>query len=134
MSSLAAMRRALADACASVGLNATGYITDDINTPAAVIARTQVDYDQTLGRGSDQFGFTIRVYVDRTDEIAGQQLLDMLVEPGTSSTLKTAIETQSVFDAAGVHFFRVRTASEVQVTQLGQIGYLTVEFDLEVMV
>ena len=134
MSSLAAMRRALADACSSVGLNATGYITDDINTPAAVIARTQVDYDQTLGRGSDQFGFTIRVYVDRTDEIAGQQLLDMLVEPGTASTLKTAIETQSVFDAAGVHFFRVRTASEVQVTQLGQIGYLTVEFDLEVMV
>lgn len=131
---LATIRAALADACETLGLHASGYITDDITTPAAVVARTVVTYDSTMGRGSDELTFRVSVYVDRTDEIGAQQFLDELVEPGTSQTLKTILEDADTATAAGVHYIRVRTASEVNQGSIGSLNYLSVDFDLEVMV
>ena len=131
---LATIRAALADACETLGLHSSGYITDDITTPAAVVARTTVTYDSTMGRGSDELTFRVSVYVDRTDEVGAQQFLDELVEPGTSMTLKTILEDADTATAAGVHYIRVRTASEVNQGSIGSLNYLSVDFDLEVMV
>ena len=127
-------REALVDVCESVGLTATGYITDDIQTPAAVISRGVVEYDQTMGRGSDQVLWKIIVVVERTDEIGAQDDLDDWVDPEGAQMLKTALETTAVFQAADVHYFRLRTASEVQVFTMGSLTYLSVEFDVETMV
>ena len=127
-------RAALATACESVGLTASGYITDDIQTPAAIIARATVDYDVTFGRGADSVNWLIRVYVDRADEIAGQDDLDEWVDPESSSLLKTAIEAASVATAGGVHYFRLRTASEVQAVTFGSITYLFIELTVEAVV
>ena len=128
------IRTAIADACETVGLHSSGYITDDISTPAAVVARGVVTYDETMGRGSDDLNFKVIVYVDRTNEVDAQQFLDELVEPGTSQTLKTILEDADTATAAGVHYIRVRTASEVNQGSIGSLNYLSVEFDLEVMV
>ena len=131
---LATIRAAIADACETLGLHSFGYITDDITTPAAVVARTTVTYDSTMGRGSDDLTFRVSVFVDRTDEVGAQQFLDELVEPGTSMTLKTILEDSDTVAAAGVHYIRVRTASEVNQGSIGSLNYLSVDFDLEVMV
>ena len=132
---ISTIREALADACTSVGLNATGYITDDIQTPAAVIGWTDWPYDYTFGRASDgPTVWTITLIIERTDEIAAQQALDDFVDYASATCVKTAVETAAVATAAGVNYVWVRRASGVQQIQMGSLNYLSVELSVEVVV
>lgn len=129
------IRAALADACQTVGLNSVGYITDDITTPAAVIGWTDWPYDYTFGRSYDgPTVWTITLIVDRTDEIAAQDLIDGWVDAASEQCVKTAIEAASVATAAGVQYVWVRRAGQIQQITYGSINYLSVELTVEVVV
>lgn len=132
--SFSVIRAAIADACESVGLLAHSYITDDITTPAAVIRMDRVQYDLTFGRGADQIDLTVTVVADRTDEQGAQAFLDDLIDPASSSLLKTVLEDSDTVAAAGVHYIRVREASAVQQLRYGAVDYLSVDLTIEVVV
>ncbi len=128
MTTIAEVRAALAEAC---GIRATAYITDSVNTPVAVVALNEVDYDVVMGRGADQWNYTVTVYTSRTDETRAQKYLDDLREPTGATSLKTLIEADAGL-AELVDYVVVRSASPVQAQPVGQVTYLLVEFTVEV--
>ena len=133
MATIAAVRQALSDAVDSIsGLRCAPYMPDQINPPQAVIWDTGVDYDLVMGRGGDVWNFTVNVYVNRTAERAAQVLLDTLREPTGATSLKTVVEADAGL-AAVVDYARVRSATPVQVVQVGTVDYLLTEFLVEVV-
>lgn len=135
MTSIATMRAALAAALEQIdGWNVDPYFVDAVTTPHLVVGAVRMDYDVTFGRGADTTTITVTAYVSRTVEDAQQAKLDELLEPSGPTSLKEAVEQQSVFDAAGVHFFRVRSATPVDSQQVGNLPYLFVDFEVEAVI
>lgn len=136
MAAISAVRQALSDAVDSItGLRCAPYMPDQINPGAggqAVVWDTGVDYDMVMGRGGDEWNFTVNVYVGRTAERAAQILLDTLREPSGATSLKTVVEADSGL-AAVVDYVRVRSASPIQLATVGGIDYLMVEFVTEIV-
>ena len=128
MTTIAEVRAALAEAC---GIRATAYITDSVNTPVAVVSLNEVNYDVVMGRGADQWNYTVTVYTSRTDDVRAQKYLDDLREPTGATSLKTLIEADTAL-AELVDYVVVRSASPVQAQPVGQVTYLLVEFTVEV--
>lgn len=130
---IAQVRQALSDAVDSIsGLRAVPYMPDNLNPPQAVVWDTGVDYDLVLGRGADEWNFTVNVYVSRTAELAGQKLLDTLREPSGATSLKTVVEADSGL-AALVDYARVRSASPIVIATVNDTPYLSVEFTVEIV-
>lgn len=130
--SIATMREALADALRALdGWTVEPYFADAIETPCLVIGAVSMDYDVTFGRGADAPLIVVTAYVSRTVEDAQQALLDELLEPAGTSSLKAAVEQQSVYDAAGVDYFRVRSATAIDSKQVGVLPYLFTDFEIE---
>jgi hypothetical protein len=133
--SIATMRTALAEALTALdGWNVDPYFVDDVVTPHLVIGAVSMSYDLTMGRGSDVPTITVSAYVSRSAEAQQQARLDELLEPAGTSSLKEAVETQAVFDAAGVHYFRVRSATAVDERSVGALPYLVVDFEIEAVI
>lgn len=128
MTTIAEVRLALAAAC---GIRATAYITDSVNTPVAVVSLNEVNYDVVMGRGADEWAYTVTVYTSRTNETQAQKYLDDLREPTGDTSLKTLIEADTAL-AALIDYVVVRTASPVRAQQVGPTQYLLVEFTVEV--
>lgn len=130
---IATVRQALSDAVDTItGIRSAPYMPDQINPPQAVVWDTGIDYDMVMGRGADEYRFTVRVYVNRTAETAAQKLLDTLREPSGATSLKTVVEADSGL-AAVVDYARVRRASPVELVTVGAVDYLSVEFEVEVV-
>lgn len=129
MTTIAEVREALASACR---IRATAYITDSVNTPVAVVSLNDVNYDIVMGRGGDEWQYTIAVYASRTNEKAAQKYLDDLREPTGDTSLKTLVEGDAGL-AELVDYARVRTASPVRAAAVGQAQYLFVEFAVEIV-
>ncbi len=133
--SLATVREGLASACEAAGLNCTGYVTDDISTPAAVIAIQPFEYALVFSATRSPLTYKISVYVERTDEIDAQQQFDKWIDPSSATSLKAILEEASVATAAGVDYVWVKeVATPVQQAQFGSVPYLSVEFTVEVVV
>lgn len=133
MASIAQVRQALSDAVDGItGIRCAPYVPDQIQPPMAVVWDAGVDYDLVLGRGADEWTFTVAVYVSRTADKAAQKLLDTLREPTGATSLKTVVEANAGL-AAVVDYARVRKASPLQVVTVGAIEYLAVEFDVEIV-
>jgi len=125
--SIADVREALAAACR---IRATAYVTESVNTPVAVIARGEVNYDLVMGRGADMWNYTITVYVS-LDEKRAQKYLDDLCEPTGATSLKTLVEADTAL-AALIDYVVIRTVSEVQSATVGTVDYLLVVFTVDI--
>jgi DNA-binding LytR/AlgR family response regulator len=130
--SIATMRSALADALETLaGWTVSPYFVDAVTTPMLVVGAVSMSYDVTMGRGADEPTITVTAYVSRSAEDAQQAKLDELLEPSGASSLKAAVEQQSVYTSAGVHYFRVRSATSVDSQKVGAAPYLFVDFLIE---
>lgn len=133
---IAAKRTALAEAVATLrtvvpGWKVTDKVPDQVNPPHAVVFRNDVVYDRYLGdEHGDLLNFVVKVYVQRTTEAKGQELLDALVEPTGPTSMKVAIESNDALLAlcgsAGVV-----GAGPVMETKVGDVSYLTVEWAVQ---
>jgi len=132
---LATVRAGLAAACEGAGLNCTGYVTDDISTPAAVIAIQPFQYQLVFSSTRAPITYKISVYVERTDEVGAQEQLDEWIDPASSTSLKALLEAAAVATDAGVDYVWVRGVdTPVQQVQFGSVTYLSVDFTVEVVV
>lgn len=93
------IRDAIADAARGVVLPAgvgklvcTGYVPDSVVTPCFYVAEVEIVYDRAMGRKLDELVFTCRVYAGRSDDRAGQRIVDALLSGGGPASLKAAIE------------------------------------------
>jgi hypothetical protein len=96
---VSAIRDAIADAASAVVLPSgigklvcTGYLPDSITTPCFYVGEVDVNFDQTMGRGTDELMVTARVLASRSDDRSAQRLLDMLISGAGPASLKQAIE------------------------------------------
>ena len=132
---LASVRDAIAVALRTVsGLNADGYLVQKIRSPHAMVD-LEIDYDQTLGRGSDEYLFTITVYAQRDNDGQSQKYLDQLRDGRQATSLKRVLEGDAGV-LATVDYIRVRKVSGVHVALSGapNVEYLAVVFEVEAMI
>lgn len=132
MASITDVREAIAAAVATIdGLRATALVTDQVNPPQAMVWRKAWTYDDTM---SDEptitFMFGVTVYVGRTDERSGQDLLDLFAEPTGDKSVKQVIETDTDL-AALCDYAVVVGVDEIKAVTVGQVDYLTEEFTVE---
>ncbi|MEV2240580.1 hypothetical protein [Micromonospora sp. NPDC049891] len=118
---ISAIRSALAESVASVTpeLNTYGYVPDSVAVPCFYVGGVEIDYDVTMGRGSDELSVTCVVLVSANSDASGQEQLDAYLNGSGASSLKAAIEadetlggecfTLAVSRAQGYGFHKVGT-------------------------
>lgn len=88
------MRQALANNIATIsGLRVSYFIPDNPNPPQAIVAPPTIRYDQSFGRGLDEYSFQVIVFATRADERTGQDLIDSYCAPVGAGSIKAAIES-----------------------------------------
>lgn len=127
------VRQAIADALInSCDLPTTAYITEQVNTPQAMVAAGDITYDDDMD-GTALYEYTIVVYLPRSAEWS-QQYFDTLAEPGELS-LKAAIEGDVNLKAL-IEYAVVSRASAVRTENVGEppntTSYLVRDFDVKV--
>lgn len=93
------IRDAIADAARVIVLPAgigklvcTGYVPDSVVTPCFYVGEVEINFDKAMGRKLDELLFTCRAYSSRSDDRAGQRVLDALLSGSGPASLKAAIE------------------------------------------
>lgn len=95
---ISAIRDAIADAVragvvlpAGIGkLTCTGYVPDSVVTPCFFVGEVDVNFDQTMGRGTDELLITCRVLASRADDRSGQRIVDLMLSGSGTASLKAA--------------------------------------------
>lgn len=124
---IADIREALAAAIEATGVKATAYVTDQVNTPQAVVRRGELNYSDSFD-GEARYDFTITVYATR-EARAGQEYLDALVEPEGFTSMKAAVENDTALKEH-IHYATVTRASPVNEAVVGETQYLAVDFSV----
>jgi hypothetical protein len=135
---VAQVRQALADACATVsGLRSAPYMPDQINPPVAVVTPGDFDPRLTLGETKSQRQFVVSVYTGRTAETAAQKLLDSYCELSGATSVIAAIQGSAGLNGAtgGTYadYAEVTNVSALKVSTIGLTEYLLVDFEIEVV-
>ena len=127
------MRQGLADNLATIsGLRVSYFIPDNPNPPQAIVAPPTIRYDQSFGRGLDEYSFQVIVFATRADERTGQDLIDSYCAPIGAGSVKAAIESDRTLGGL-VADLRVTDMTGVSPTTFadGQV-YLTATWSVTV--
>lgn len=130
------MRAALAAACSDVsGLNASAYVTDQVNVPQAIVG-VEYDFDPQLVYGESKCAhrFTVTVFAGRIAEQAAQELLDSYVELAGTGSLIAAIQGDTALnDGSTADYAKVVEVIGPTERIVNGITYLAAELILEVV-
>lgn len=132
MTTLTEIREGLAARLATIsGLRVSEFQPDSPRPPIAVVFPDSVEYDLNANRGVDRAVLVVTVLVSRADDRMAQRNADRLVF-GPSS-VKTAIEGDRTLGGK-VNTCRVSEMRNYTQTIVGEVVYLSVEFEVEVWV
>ena len=140
MASLSALRAGIATRLQTIsGLRVLSYVGGDIVPPAAVVIpgvrgrknSLLVDYDATMGRGSDDWQFTVLLMVANKVERVSQVALDAYCDGSGSSSVKAAIEADGTLGGIA-SFTNVRGVRDYGIVSYGGQQYVGAEFMVEV--
>lgn len=130
MASIVAIRDGLAANLGTIsGLRAFSYMPDRVSVPAAIVGEVGIDFDLTFGRGLDQFAITVRVYVSKASDRAGQDKLDGYLAGSGASSIKAAIEADKTLGGAA-QTLKVVAVTGYGVYEVGGVDYLGAEFSV----
>lgn len=135
MASMSTVRAGLAlRAEAITGLNGYARPTGTLNLPAVLILPrpgVPIEFDETMGRGSDTLFFDVPVLVADTVGDLAQRKLDSFLDGSGSTSLKQALESDDIA-IAGVDFvFVPRLSNYGDVEYSGKL-YFGATFQVEV--
>jgi hypothetical protein len=136
MGSLADVRAGLKTRLATIaGLNAHATAPGSIVTPCAfVVPRTPaIEFDETMGRGSDQLNFGIVLLVSRSTDQLAQEHLDPYLAGSGSSSIKAAVEGDGTLGGVA-DWTRVSSVASYGDIEIATISYLGARFNVEVSV
>ena len=131
---VATVRQAIADACATVtGLRGAAYRPDQLNPPIAVVTPGEFDPRDVMVQAEVTRPFTVSIYAGRTTEVAAQKLLDTYTDLSGSASVIAAIQAStSLHDGTTADFAEVTNVSALQVETIGAVDYLLVALTVEV--
>lgn len=113
------------------GLRVHDTVPGQINPPAAIVRRRRTDYDSTMARGSDDYEFVVTVFVQLASDPKAQDDLDAYLDGAGVKSVKAAVEGDASLGGE-VDFARVRQADADQVLEFAGVGYLGVDFIVDV--
>ncbi len=127
------VREGLADALKSIsGVAVSLYRAPNIQAPHAVIGLPSVEYDVTMGRGSDTLNVQVLLYVTRADDQLAQANVDEYMAGHGDRSIKTALEDPAL---SGLSAAMVRVQRAEAGTASSQDGseWLAATFDVQVI-
>lgn len=100
MPDLSAIREGLADALQAIPeLQASPYMLANPTPPSAHVVPDEVQYDQTMGRGHDDWFMTVQAFVGIATDIGAQKRLDLMLNPSGAFSVKAAVEADVTLGA-----------------------------------
>lgn len=128
MTTIAAIRAGLATRLGTIaGLRTSATVPDDPKPPVAIVLPPTITYDTAMGRGLDQYEFSILVMVGRISERTAQASLDAYANPTGAGSIKTAIEADRTLGGAA-QTCRVTDMRNVGPMSIAESTFLTAEF------
>lgn len=136
MSRVGDIRTAMATALDGIsGLRAKAYEPDSIAPPLAVVGDVAINYDETFGSAADRchrLAITVRVYVPRANDKAGQDRLDGYVSPTGASSIKAALEADKTLGGV-IDDLHVPSMSGYGFYEVAGTVYMGAEFTVNVL-
>lgn len=128
------VRTKLAEAVASVTpeLNRYGYVPDSVAVPCFYVGGVEIDYDLTMGRGSDELTVICVVLVSASSDQSGQEKLDAYLKGSGPGSLKAAIEADPTLGGI-CDYVEVARAQGYGFHQVGATNYLGAELVVNVV-
>lgn len=116
------------------GLSCKDRVPELVDPPMAVPSVKSVDFDESMGRGTDHYTFSIAVIVSRADAETAQTKLLAYLNASGSSSVKAALEGGTPARTLGgtVSACQVSGVPQIDVVLFGDVPYLFAEFDLDV--
>lgn len=131
--SVSALRTGIATNLGTIsGLRTSAFVPDNPTPPIAVVLPERIEYDSAMGRGMDEYTFTVLVIAQRMSERNAQNLLDGYCNPTGSTSVKTAIEADSTLGGKAFDL-RVTEMSNYQALTIGDTQYLAATFSVTVI-
>lgn len=130
MTTLATLRAGLAANLATIpGLRAVAYVPDMVEPPMAVVNAPTITYDTAFQRGSDEYTFTVDVFVPAASLRGAQLALDAYCDP---SAVKAAIESDRTLNGAAMSL-RVTSMNAYRQEVVGETPFLAASFSVQVV-
>lgn len=129
MTTIAQVRKALADAASTSGVEIRDYEPDMPVAGGGWVVRREMDPRMVFGATKNMFPMGIVVLFNRTSGLAQ---VDALCEPSGLGSMKAAVENGDNWGVT-VDYAEVTRISDTNVVELGGAMYLSVEFDIEVV-
>lgn len=113
-----------------------GYLLSNPTPPAFEIELGEdgISWDQAMGRGLDQYVFTVRGFVAQNTDIGAQKLLDKWAKSSGTDSVKAALESDRTLGGT------VQTSRVIETTPFrqfsprdGSVVYLGAEWSLLAM-
>ena len=134
MASLTSIREGLAANLDTIPkLQASAYLLSNPTPPAAEVQPGAIDYDRAMGRGHDDWLFTVRVFVGFTSDIGAQRRLDGMLASAGSASVKAAIESDPTLDGACEDLLVTRCTGYRLFGREGGAALLGAEWEVQVL-
>lgn len=119
---LVVARAAIGDALGTIaGLRVFPYVPDSVSPPAAIVEWDTIEYDNTMGRGTDRVTFNVTVVVGKAHDRAASIAVDTYAE-GTAAV-------KAALDAVGPHVRVERVRKTTIVIAAQEFASATFEVD-----
>jgi len=113
--------------------NLDDYWTSMSTPPFIAVVGAVINFDTSMGRGSDEMNWIVLACVPAASDQASQTLLETLIDPTSATSFKTLLESDPSLGGA-VSWARVISAGRPNLyTPAGQPESLGVEFTVGVM-
>lgn len=139
MATFAQIRAAVSTALDGItGLRSTAYLTDSASPPAgggwAMVEFDDIDYDLVFSGATDELPLLVIIFAPRESERSSQVFLDTLRDPNAATGIKPVLEADAGIAAVlPSGYIRVTRVLRPTITTIGNVDYITVEFQCEVV-
>lgn len=113
------------------GLRAKEYAADSVTPPEADSWLEGIEYDQAMQRGLDRHTYTMRLYVSKASDRAGQKAAYQYMSKDGPKSVKVAVEGDRTLGGACATS-RVVRLSRFGVVTVGQADYIAADWEVEV--
>lgn len=135
MASVTALRNAIKTRLATIdGLTAYARMPKEVNVPAAVVLPqpgAAIEFDATMGRGSDDFVFVVTVVITDVIEDLGQAELDPYLDGAGAQSIKQVLEADGTLGGVAHHLHVAAVVDYGEITFAGR-PYIGAEFLIRV--
>lgn len=117
------------------GVHCDAYLRDgSIFDPYAEVVRLEMDPRMVFSGAKNQYQLRLRFYWSITNELAAQEEMDELCDPGGESGIVAAIENDELWPSdVTVDYAQVTLVGEQVVVDRAGVPYFMVPFDIEVV-